>query len=145
MIHYNLVTRLHSSKEKTGVQACLLMSESKTPTRPLLTNDIIVAAMNDKTDTLTKATTPAPIPGESNDDATITSGTREKWRILEAYKTKFGTGYPDSIIMRKKGKLVGTTLLSHSIRRMRPSKDKFYQVDILELHSVITTNIKEFE
>jgi len=28
---------------------------------------------------------------------------------------------------------------------MRPSKDKFYRVDILELHSVITTIIKEFQ
>jgi len=28
---------------------------------------------------------------------------------------------------------------------MRPSKDKFYWVDILELHSVITTIIKEFQ
>jgi len=27
---------------------------------------------------------------------------------------------------------------------MRPSKDKFYRVDILELHSIITTIIKEF-
>jgi hypothetical protein len=27
---------------------------------------------------------------------------------------------------------------------MRPSKDKFYRVDILELHSVIATIIKEF-
>ena len=128
MIHYNLVTRLHSSKEKTGVQARLLMSKSKTPTRPLLTNDIIVAAMNAKTDTLSKSTTPAPIPGESNDDATITAGTREKRRILEAYEAKFGTGYPDSIITRKKGKLDDTsTLLSHSTRRMRPPKDKFIE------------------
>jgi len=37
-------------------------------------------------------------------------------------------------------------LLSHSrTLRMRPSKkDKFYWVDILELHSVIATIIKEF-
>ncbi len=28
---------------------------------------------------------------------------------------------------------------------MRPSKDKFYRVDILEQHSVITTVIKEFQ
>jgi len=48
--------------------------------------------------------------------------TREKRRILEAYETKFGTGYLDSIIMRKKGKLV----------------------DILELHSVIATITKVF-
>ena len=27
---------------------------------------------------------------------------------------------------------------------MRPSKDKFYRVDILELQSIITTIIKEF-
>jgi hypothetical protein len=56
----------------------------------------------------------------------IVSGTREKRRILEAYETKFGTGYPDSIITRKKGKLIATTSHSHSTRRMRPSKDKFY-------------------
>jgi hypothetical protein len=29
-------------------------------------------------------------------------GTREKRHILEAYETTFGTGYPDSIITRKK-------------------------------------------
>jgi len=28
---------------------------------------------------------------------------------------------------------------------MRPSKDKFYRVDILELHSIIATIIKEFQ
>jgi hypothetical protein len=75
----------------------------------------------------------------------IVSGTKEKRRILEAYKTKFGTGYPVSIVTRKKGKHVGTTLLSYSAtRRMRPSKDKFYRVDILELHSIIATVMKEF-
>ncbi len=142
MNHKNLVTRLHSSKDKTGVQARLLMSNSKTPICPLLTNDVIVAKMNAKTDSSSKVTA---IPQEANDDVMIVSGTREKRRILEAYKTKFGTGYPNSIVTRKKGKHVGTTLLSHSATwRMRPSKDKFYRVDILELHSVIATVIKEF-
>jgi hypothetical protein len=89
-------------------------------------------------------TTPAILRG-ANDDAMIVSGTREKRRILEAYETKFGTGYPDSIVTRKKGKLIATSSsLSHSTRRMRPSKDKFYWVDILELHSVIATIIEEF-
>ena len=120
------------------------MSKSKTLIRPLLTNDVIVTAMNAKTDSFPKVTNIPAIPREANDDATIVSGTREKQRILEAYETKFGTGYPDSIIMRKKGKLVDSTLLSHSTRRMRPSKDKFYRVDIMELHSVIATIIKEF-
>jgi len=84
------------------------MSESKTLICPLLTNDVIVAAMNAKTDSLSKVTTIPAIPREANDDATIISGTRERRRILEAYETKFGTGYPDSILTRNKGKLVGT-------------------------------------
>jgi hypothetical protein len=140
-IHKDLVTRLQSSKDKSLVQA-RLRSESKKPICPLLTNDVIKAAINAKTDTLSKVATPA-IPREANDYLTIVSGTREKRRILEAYETKFGSGYPDSIVTSKKGKLDITMLVSHSTR-MRPSKDKFYQVDVLELHSVIATILKEF-
>jgi hypothetical protein len=140
-IHKNLVTRLHSSKDKSLVPA-RLTSESKKPIRPLLANGIIVAAMNAKTDTLSKVTT-STIPLEADDDLTIVSGTREKRCILEAYKKKIRSGYPDSIVTSKKGKLVSTTLVSHSTC-MRPSKDKFYQVDVLELHSVIATILKEF-
>jgi hypothetical protein len=121
------------------------MSESTKLIRPLPTNDIIVAAMNAKTDSSSRVTTIPAIPQEAHNDTTNVSGTKEKRRILEAYETKFGTGYPDSIITRKKGKLIDTTLLSHSRTRcMRPLKDKYYQVDILELHTVITTIIKEF-
>jgi hypothetical protein len=108
----------------------------------LLTTNAIVAAMNSKTDTLSEVATPA-ILREADYDLTIVSGTREKRRILEVYKKKFGSGYPDSIVMSKKGKLISTTLVSHSTR-MRPSKDKFNQVNVLELHSVITTILKEF-
>ena len=120
------------------------MSDSSIPIRPLLANDEIVAKMNAKTDSSSKVT--VAIPQEVNDDAMIVSGSKEKRRILEAYETKFGTGYPVSIVTRKKGKHVGATLLSHSAtrRRMRPSKSKFYRVDILELHSVIATVMKEF-
>jgi len=122
------------------------MSKSTKLICPLPTNDIIVAAMNAKTDSSSRITTIPAFPQEAHDDATIVSGTREKRHILGSYETKFGTGYPDSIITRKKGKLVDTTLLSpHSrTQRMRPSKDKFYRVDVLELHSVIGTIIKEF-
>jgi hypothetical protein len=79
--------------------------------------------MNAKTDTLSKVATPA-IPREADDDLTIVSGTREKRRILKAYEKKFGSGYCDSIVTSKKGKLVSTTLASHSTRT-RPSKDRF--------------------
>ncbi len=44
-IHTNLVTRLHSSKDKSLVLA-RLTSDSKKPIRPLLTNGVILAAMN---------------------------------------------------------------------------------------------------
>ncbi len=117
------MTRLHSSKDKSLVPA-RLTSESKKPIRPLLANDVILAAMNAKTDTLSKVATPA-IPREADDNLTIVSGTREKRRILEAYEKKIGSGYSDSIVTSKKGKLIGTMFVSHSTR-MRPSKDKFY-------------------
>jgi hypothetical protein len=75
---------------------------------------------------------------------TIVLGTREKRRILEAYEEKFGPGYPNSIVTSKKRKLDSTTLVLQSTR-MSSSKDKFYyQVDVLELHSVIATILKEF-
>jgi hypothetical protein len=73
------------------------MSDSKKPIRPLLTNDVIIAVMNAKTDTLSDVAIPV-IPWEADDDLTIVSGTREKRRILEVYKEKFGSGYPDSIV-----------------------------------------------
>jgi hypothetical protein len=129
-IHKNLVTRLHSSKDKSLVPACLT-SDSKKPICPLLTNDVIVTAMNAKTDTLSKVAIPV-IPWEADDDLTILSGTRKKRQILEVYEEKFGSGYPNSIVTSKKGKLVSTTLVPQSTR-MRPSKDKFYQVNVLEL------------
>jgi hypothetical protein len=117
-------------------------SDSKKPIRPSLTNDVIVAAMNAKTDTLSKVAIPV-IPWEADDNLTIVSDTREKRRILEVYEKKIGSGYPDSIVTSKKGKLISTTLVSHSTR-MRPSKDKFYQVNVLELHSIIATILKDF-
>ncbi len=76
-------------------------SDSKKPIRPSLTNDVIVAAMNAKTDTLSKVAIPV-IPWEADDDLTIVSDTREKRRILKVYEEKFGLGYPDSTVMSKK-------------------------------------------
>ena len=93
-IHKNLVTRLHSSKDKTGFQARLPMSESTKLIRPLPTNDIIVAAMKAKTDSSSRVTTKPAIPLEAQDDATIVSGTREKRRILEAYETNLARDIP---------------------------------------------------
>ncbi len=59
----------------------------------MLVNNVIVAAMNAKTDTLSKVATPA-IPWEADDDLTIVSGTREKRRILKAYEKILGRDIP---------------------------------------------------
>ena len=39
-----------------------------------------------------------------NNDKIIVQGTKQKHLILQEYKEKFGTNYPDSIITKKKGK-----------------------------------------
>ncbi len=108
-IHKNLVTKKDLSKGKPEVTArSHIMSDSKTLICPLIASNVIMAAMNAKTGDsypIVVTTTPA-IPREANDDAMIVSGTREKRCILEAYETKFGTGYPDSIVTRKKVSLL---------------------------------------
>ena len=53
------------------------MSESTKLIRPLPTNDIIVAAMNAKTDSSSRVATIPVIPLEVRDDVAIVSGTRE--------------------------------------------------------------------
>ena len=98
--------------------------------------------MNSKADNVPTVNTLA-ISQEANNDLIIVTCTREKRRILEAYKEIFGWGYPDSIVTRKKGKLKNVMSALHS-KHMRPCKDKYYQVDVLELHSVIATILKAF-
>ncbi len=101
-------------------------------------------AMNAKADTLAEVMTPA-IPKETNDNLTIVAGTREKCRILNAYKKHFGLGYPDSIVTTRKGKQVSTASdLQLLNKRMGPSKGKYYRVETLELHCVIATLLKDF-
>jgi hypothetical protein len=102
-------------------------------------------AMNAKSNTLAEVTTPA-IPKETNDDLTIVVGTREKRRILDAYEKHFGWGYPDSIVTTRKGKQVSTASDLQLLNKcMRPSKDKYYRVETLELHCVIATLLKDFQ
>jgi hypothetical protein len=101
--------------------------------------------MNAKANTLAEVMTPA-IPKETNDNLTIAVGTREKRCILDAYKKHFGSGYPDSIVMTRKGKQVSTASdLQLLNKRMGPSKDKYYWVETLELHCVIATLLKDFQ
>ncbi len=77
----------------------------------------------------------------SNNISIIVQGTREKKRILTDYQEKFSLEYPELIVTRKKGKISDDTFLHCA--RMRPSLDKWYQVENLHLYNVITTIIKE--
>jgi hypothetical protein len=119
--------------------------EIATNAPPTKTNDTIAKAMNAKAITLAEVATPA-FPKDTDDDLTIVAGTREKRRILKAYEEQFGSGYPDSITTTKKGKQVSYYAASDPQmrnKRMRPSKDKYYRVETLDLHSVITTLLRD--
>jgi hypothetical protein len=99
-IHKNFVTRPSLSKGKSPLPA--RPSFDSKPASPLPNNDIIVAAMDYKADARTKEINPTqPTHQAAEDDSIIVVGTREKRRILNAYKDKFGSGYTDSIVMTK--------------------------------------------
>jgi hypothetical protein len=138
-----IVTRPSSFKGKSPVPA--QPSLNSKPTSPLPNNDIIVAAMDYNADACKKEINPVqPTHPATEDDLIIVVGTREKRRILNAYEEKFGSGYTNSIVTTKKGKHINTTSDLPNIG-MRPSKDKYYQVDTLELHCIIATLLKGYQ
>jgi hypothetical protein len=68
---------------------------------------------------------PMPISGLS----TSVSGSKEKKCILEEYVSKFGSGYQEPIITKKKGKLDQNEplqSLASSQQCMKPSTNKYY-------------------
>jgi hypothetical protein len=78
---------------------------------------------------------------------TVVSRSKEKKRILDKYVYKFGSGYQESIINKKKGKLNHEDLFpsSPSSRRcMKPSTYKYYQVKELTKNNIITIVIREY-
>jgi hypothetical protein len=86
---------------------------------------------------------PTPIPGLS----TSVSGSKEKKCILEEYMSKFGSGYQESIITKKKGKIYHyepLQSLASSRQCMKPSTDKYYQVNELTIYNVITIVVQEY-
>jgi hypothetical protein len=45
------------------------------------------------------------LPTPNSGPSTVVSGSKEKTRILDKYVSKFGSGYQELIITKKKGKL----------------------------------------
>jgi hypothetical protein len=86
------------------------------------------------------------LPTPNSGPSTVVSGSKEKKRILDEYLSKFGSGYKESIITKKKGKLDHNELLpslTSSRQFMKPSTDKYYQVKELTIYHVITIVIRE--
>jgi hypothetical protein len=123
-IHKKIVTRPSSSKVKSLGPARPSLDIKLASSPP--NNNIIVAAMDYRADACVKEIDQAqPTHWAAKDDSIIVAGTREKWRILNAYEEKFGSGYTYSIVTTKKGKHVNTISDLPNIC-MRPSKDKYY-------------------
>jgi hypothetical protein len=61
--------------------------------------------------------------------------------------SKFGSGYQESIITKKKGKIDHNEplqSLASSRQCMKPSTNKYYQVKELTIHNVVTIVIQEY-
>jgi hypothetical protein len=132
-LHNSLVIK-HKSQNKQYVKQTRDALPSSTPAAT-------VAASNKKA-----ALPVAPsqscwpsLPMPISDLSTPVSGSKEKKHILEEYVSKFGSGYQESIITKKKGKL------DHNARQcMKPSTDKYCQGKELTIYNVITIVIQEY-
>ena len=82
-----------------------------------------------------------PSPRQTPSQSTLVSATKEKRRILDQYERDFGYGYPDSIITKKKGK---NDPHSFSVARMRPALNKYYRIEEVTFHNVITIVMRDY-
>ena len=109
----------------------------------------LVAAINKKAaQSLAPSHSCTPsLPMPNSGPSTVVSGSKEKKRILEEYPSKFGSGYQESIITKKKGKLDQNELLpslASSQQCNMPSTHTYYQVNELTIYNIITIVIREY-
>jgi hypothetical protein len=109
----------------------------------------LVAAINKKaTSPLAPSHSSTPsLPTPNSGPSTVVSGSKEKKHILDEYVSKFGSGYQESIITKKKGKHNQKELFPSSPSSwqcMKPSTNKYYQVKELTIYNIITIVIKEY-
>ncbi len=86
---------------------------------------------------------PMPISGLS----TSVSGSKERKHIFEEYVSKFGYGYHELIVTKKRGKLNHNEPLqcvASSQQGMKPSTDKYYWVKKLTIYNIVTIVIQEY-
>jgi len=130
----SIVSRKQPTTSGSLTSSTLTLSSKST--LPVVTEPQCVTSFRDIKENSSSLPTPTQI------EPSIQLGTIEKNSILDKYQAQYGSDYPDSIVTKKKGKTTDDSFcLNRS--RMRPSLDKWYQVEELYLYNVITTIIKE--
>jgi hypothetical protein len=139
-------THTHTHTHNSQTKECINQTRN---TLPSSTPATLVAAMNKKAaQPLAPSHSCMPsLQMPNSGPSTAVSGSKEKKRILEEYVSKFGSGYQESIITKKKGKLdhnESLQSLASSWQCMKPSTNKYYQVKELTLYNVIRIVIREY-
>ncbi len=104
-LHSTLVIGPTASKK---ISTALLLSTLTKPAEPLHQPFPTDASdVNSKTVTLLHASNSVTASHDmSSNNSIIVKGTSEKKCILTSYQEKFGSEYPESIVIRKKGKIL---------------------------------------
>ncbi len=134
-----LSNNLHNSlviNNKSQTKQCIRHTRNALPSSTPAT---LVAAMNKKAaQPLAPSYSCMPsLPMPNSGPSTAVSGSKVKKRILEEYVSKFGSGYQESIVTKKKGKLDHNEplqSLAYSQQCMKPSTHKYYQVKELTMY-----------
>jgi hypothetical protein len=149
LFEQGLSNKLYNSlviNNKSQTKPCIKETRDALPSSTLAT---LVAAMNKKAAqplAPSHSCTPS-LPTPNSGSSTAVSGSKKKKCILEEYVSKFGSGYQESIITKKKGKLDHNEplqSLASSWQCMKPSTDKYYKLKELTIYNVITIVIREY-
>ncbi len=149
LFEQELSNKLHNSlviNNKLQTKQCIKQTRNALPSPSPAT---VVTAMN-KNAALPLATSQSSMPAlptPNSDSSTVFSGSKKKKPILDEFVSKFGSGYQESIITKKKGKNDHNELLpslASSRQCMKPSTNKYYQVKELTIYNVITIVIREY-
>jgi hypothetical protein len=141
-LHNNLVIK--ASYKKVLSTATLTQSNKKVhPARDAHIFNIL-QSKSDLLHSRPQQTSDLPILlAENNtlDEATYVKGTKEKKRILDAYKEHFGQDFNHSIVSKTKGKIKLDPNLD--LPHMKQALDKWYRVSELSILNVIMMVVKE--
>ncbi len=149
LFEQGLSNKLHNSfliNNKSQTKQCIKQTRDGLTSSSLATS---VAAINKKAAqplAHSHSCTPS-LPMPNSGPSTVVSRSKEKKPIVDKYISKFGSGYQESIITKRKGKLDHSEplqSLASSQQCMKLSTDKYYRVKELTIFNVITIVIREY-